>query len=161
MQDELVPVFTAPSIDDAERLADKLAEAGIEAFVDTTEAPMYGMARGPGSRVVEVRSLVREHAKQIVNRYRQRWHDELPEAGRPASEPNWERPARRRPSRDEAHGGLDHFTESLHGRRDPVPPELRALHDASGRSATRRAGLAAMREGEPVDLDELPPDAWL
>lgn len=140
MQDELVPIFAAATIDDAERLADKLAEAGIEAFVDAAEEPMHGMTRGPRSRVVHVRSLVCEHAKPVVHRYQQQWHEPLADDERPAEEPPLERSDEPRPSEDEAHGGVDHFTESMQLAADYPPPELRALHVRTARPQAERVG---------------------
>ena len=69
MEDRLVPVYRALTADDAQLLADRLDRAGVEAFVDSTDSPMYGATEGPRSRVVHVRAPVSEQAREIVARF--------------------------------------------------------------------------------------------
>ena len=84
MKDKLVPIYRALTVDDAQRLADKLQHAGIETFVDSTDAPMYGMTQGPAAKVVYVRKAESAHARDLVKQFGFKWHP-------PVAEQEWQR----------------------------------------------------------------------
>lgn len=100
MKDKLVPVYRALTVDDAQRLADKLRNAGIEAFVDQTDAPMYGATQGPRSRVVYVRKAESAQARDAVERFGEKWHKGLTEDDWLREETGLELPVPDRPSDD-------------------------------------------------------------
>ena len=100
MKDKLTPIYRALTVDDAQRLADKLRNAGIEAFVDQTDSPMYGATQGPASRVVYVRKAESAQARDAVKAFGREWHKGLTKNEWLREETGLEMPVPDRPSDD-------------------------------------------------------------
>lgn len=105
MQDELVTVFHARTVEDAQRLADRLTRAGVEAFVDTTVAPMYGLPVGPRGKIVRVRAPERGLAERVVADFEGR-------SDRGLTEEEWEQ--------EEGISGFEEPTIDKPSAEDPV-----------------------------------------
>jgi hypothetical protein len=118
MRDDLVAIYRAPTIDDAQRLADKLQQAGIESFVDSTDAPMYGATQGPAARIVRVRRVQTGAARDVMKRYSFHFHPELPQEEMIYEQTGLELPIPDRPSDDSPNEPEGEGTE----RMDADPP---------------------------------------
>lgn len=125
MNDDLVPIYRAPTIDDAQRVSDKLKEAGVDAFVDNTTAPLYGVTQGPASRIVLVRSPIAAFARQIVNDYRREYHRDESPADRRTEETGLELPTPDRPKDDAPNDWYAADIEAMDADRPgPEAPEV-------------------------------------
>ena len=124
MDDNLVPIYRALTVDDAQRLADTLTEKGVEAFTDTTENPLLGASVGPSGRIVRVRARMLAPAREIAEQYRREWHPDVPaeqwhyeEAGLEVHHPD-------KPSRDSPHEDIGGGVEAIDEAPQAPPPEL-------------------------------------
>lgn len=129
-------IYRAQTVDLAQRLADVLEQAGVEAFVETTEDPMYGMSQGPAGRRVMVRKAVAEHARPVVEKFRVDWHpDEDAELFASREPSGLEQPKPEKPSdespRDSILDKTPGYTEQLDeaGVNQPTSPEQEAVRD--------------------------------
>lgn len=66
MRQQTVEIYRADSIDDAQRVADQLRHAGIEAYVDVADKIMKGVLLGPRSRIVRVREVAAARAREVI-----------------------------------------------------------------------------------------------
>jgi hypothetical protein len=92
MAHELVPVYEGFTLADAEMLADRLNQAGIEAFIDNTDSPFDGTTSPLQSQTVRVVPRAFTEAREIVRQFEEDGHEGLPlnpeateEAGSPIS----------------------------------------------------------------------------
>jgi len=135
MQDELVTVFRALTVDDAQRLADKLQEKGIEAFVASTEAPMYHATQGPSARLVQVREPMAATARELAEQFAADWHPEVPADEWPREHTGLEQPIPEGTTDDSPNDSPQQIdnVESAQGRlaetdpQEPEAPEVEGL----------------------------------
>ncbi len=121
MKDDLVPIYLALTVDDAQRLADKLRVAGIESFVDQTDSPMYGATQGPSSRIVRVRRVETGPARDVMKRFGFKYHPSMARQEWQREETGLELPTREKPSDDSPHEFEGEGNERLDTDR-PGPP---------------------------------------
>lgn len=81
MKEDLTEIYRAPTVSDAQRLADRLSHAGIESFVNDVEEPMHGLPAGPRGRTVSVRTAATSQAREIVEAHERDPQDEVPASG--------------------------------------------------------------------------------
>jgi hypothetical protein len=158
MEDRLIEVYRAPTVSDAQRFADVLHRAGIEAFVESTEAPMYGAPVGPSGKCVRVREPVVAEAEALVADFEQRWHKGVPPDEWPAEETGGELPTLDRPSDDSPTEEMDVGNERL--AADPPgaeAPEAEQFVVEPDSPAAEREGLDT-EVGEQPPVDDVHPD---
>jgi len=70
MSDELLTVYEAPNLAEAEMIHQRLEDAEIEAWVDQTASPLDGLdSMGGQGTPVMVREEDAEQARQIIDRF--------------------------------------------------------------------------------------------
>lgn len=67
--EKLVRVYEGLTTADVDRLADLLNQAGIESFMDLTDAPIDGLVMGPSSKILRVHIEDAPHARRIVRQF--------------------------------------------------------------------------------------------
>ncbi|MEX2672359.1 MAG: hypothetical protein WD294_09650 [Phycisphaeraceae bacterium] len=97
---KLVPVYRGLTTDDAQRLADYLDERGIEAYVDSTQSPLYGMSQGPSAHVVYVDEHISGYGRDLVRQFSREWHAGVAKDEVDREDTGWEVPTHDRPSDD-------------------------------------------------------------
>lgn len=128
MESKLVPVFHALTVDDAQRLADILSERGIEAFVENTEAPLYGMTQGPSAHIVYVYEQAKASAREVVRKFEADWHPGVPRDEQLYEETGLELPDDPTPSEDSPNEENRLGNERLdEPRPGPAAPEVADL----------------------------------
>jgi len=126
MRDELVPVYHALTVDDAQRLADILQRRGVESYVENTVSPLYNMTQGPAAHVVLVDRHAAATARDTVRQYEADWHYGVPRDEQDYEQTGFELPDDPRPSQDDP---ADNFiSERTHmDRPGPESPEVENL----------------------------------
>lgn len=152
MQEGFAPVYMASTVAVAQKLADRLSNAGIETFVDDTESPMYGMSLGPQSKVVHVRAMAEKRAREIIQDFQKQYDPPMPEDWQ-GEETGFELPKPQRPSDDSPNEPYNPGTEKLAGSAEPDNPEMAHMRDESN----RRIGVSH-NEVEAVGADRSPLD---
>jgi len=69
MPDDLVNVYEAENLMDAELISGRLEEAGIKAYVDNTDGPLAGLTAANQVQVVRVLPQDRDKAAKIVKEF--------------------------------------------------------------------------------------------
>jgi len=69
MSDELVSVYQAQDLPEAELLHQRLTGAGIDAFVDRTASPFDGLVGANQGTHVQVRAADLELARHVIETY--------------------------------------------------------------------------------------------
>lgn len=129
MKDQLVPIYHAYTASDAQGLADRLRSAGVEAFVEMTEAPMYGMRAGPQSQVVYVRKAESEDVRSIVRTWEHEGHPGVPPDERESEATGLEIGPEDERTGDSPVEGVAETTERFNEERPgPDTPEIQAIH---------------------------------
>ena len=130
MRDELVPVYHGRTVDDTQRLADKLRASGVESFVPSTQSPMYGMRAGPSTRTLYVRAPITDLVREIVHEFRLEHPGVVERRERDREETGFEIPVGDRPSDDSPAEGIAEMTEEMDAERPgPDTPELESIHE--------------------------------
>ena len=131
MQEELTTVYRGRTVDDAQRVADRLSRAGIEAFVESTVSPMYGATVGPRGKIVRVRTPARSLAEEVVSDFERRDHHGLTEDEWDVEEEaGFEPPTIDKPSAEDPVQNFNVGNERLSDEGpDPEAPELAGTVD--------------------------------
>ena len=163
MRDELVPVYHGRTIDDTQRLADQLREAGVESFVDSTQSPMYGMRAGPSARTLYVRAPITEGVREIVHRYKLEHPGEVHRTERLREQTGLELPTGDRPRDDSFAEGIGEMTEEMDADRPgPDTPELESVSELLDESQIKSMDIdrdyAHDAEVESPEVEEQPID---
>lgn len=66
MQDDLVDVYEAQTLMQAQLLSDRLKSEGIESFIDHTDSPLDGLLAADQVKIVRVLPTDVDHARMIV-----------------------------------------------------------------------------------------------
>ena len=69
MSDDLVDVYEANTLADAQLLVTRLEEVGIESFVDNTDSPFDGLTAMLQQKIVRVLPNAEVQARQVVEKY--------------------------------------------------------------------------------------------
>ncbi|MFW5653249.1 MAG: hypothetical protein ACOC0P_04315 [Planctomycetota bacterium] len=175
MQDQLVTVFRGRTVEDAQAVADRLTQSGIEAFVESTVSPMYGAPVGPRGKIVQVRAPAQSAAQPVIEDFEANVHRgltqeewELEEAG------GYEEATDDRPSAADAPQNFNVDNERLSDSGpSPEAPELAGTVDPDDPHRTtgdQRIASFHPDRGEHADpvierdeiqekpIDELDPD---
>lgn len=78
MAHDLVPVYEGFTVAEAEMLADRLNQAGIEAFIDNTDSPFDGTTTAAQGQTVRVVRQDHAQAREIVHQFEEDGHEGLP-----------------------------------------------------------------------------------
>lgn len=163
MKDKLVAVYRALTVDDAQRLADRLRHAGIETFVETTDAPLYGMTQGPMAKIVYVRKAESGHVRELVKQWGFHWHPTVAEQEWDREETGLEMAIPDRPSDDSPNEFEGEGNERLSADRPgPESPEVEEFITESGEQRSPGSGEIAgfgvdrpLRQDADVDRAEV------
>lgn len=155
MKDKLVPVYRALTVDDAQRLADRLKNAGVEAFVDSTDAPMYGITQGPSSKVVLVRKAESAHARDLVKQWGFKWHPTVAQEEWSREETGLELPIPERPSDDSPNEFEGEGNERMNADRPgPESAEVEEFITESGEQRSPGSGeIVGFGMDRPLEQD--------
>jgi hypothetical protein len=163
MRDQLVPIYHGRTVDDTQRLADKLRAAGIESFVNSTQSPMYGMRAGPSARTLFVREPVMDLVREIVHEFRLAHPGVVERADRDREETGLELPTGDRPADDSPAEGIAEMTEEMDAERPgPDTPEMAAVHEELDEEAIHSMDVdrdyAQQAEVESEEVEDQPLD---
>lgn len=162
MKDDLVQVYEGLTLLDAQELADRLDDAGIEAFTDVTDSPASGLVAGSASKIVLVRKPNAEQARQVVRRFESEGRTGVPRDEHPREETGLELPTRPRPSDDSPGldiegGGNERLDADAEGAEASEVEGLRLEdpgHEREDVSPDRIRGFGADRDlAQPADVD--------
>lgn len=151
MREEFVTVYRGMSVDDAQKLADRLKAAGIEAFADHTESPLYGASLGPRGRIVRVRQPVAERAREVVRKFEKEGHPSVSEEEWAREETGLELGGEQRPSEDSPSAGAAESTETA-SKALPGPEAPEGVEVSQG-SGERLGGNAPRNQEVEADVE--------
>jgi len=158
MQDELTSVYVGMSTDEVQRFADRLNEAGIEAFVEQTQSAMYGTMPGPAGHQVMVRRAAADQARELAVQFEHQWHyqeaaPDDPADGRQQQQVGPEAPVPDRPSDDavteDVGGGAEHLDRAPERAESPEDPRAARPSTSNRRKQSSRA--AGPHKSSPRD----------
>ncbi len=69
MQDDIVVIYTANSLQEAKMLSDRLSEDSIDSFIDNVTSPLDGLTAAEQSVQVRVRQDDVDAAQRIVDEF--------------------------------------------------------------------------------------------
>ena len=67
MKPDLVDIFEAETLMEAQLLATRLEEAGIKSFIDNTDSPLDGLTAADQLKIVRVLPTDEDKAREIAN----------------------------------------------------------------------------------------------
>lgn len=129
MENELIPIYEALTTAEAEELADRLDDAGIEAYVDYTDSPLEGLVAARSAKIVLVPRQEMAAAREVVARWEAQGHEGVPADESQREETGLELPTEPIPSTDSPSVDIEgQGVERLDADRPgPESPEIEAM----------------------------------